>query len=134
VQWLRWPENPEQHETNCLSVTRNVQIEPEYWDRLEGARTIPVIYVPDEPGISRLARGEVTKEDFSKTLLGGYIMSALCGLMGLGLLGFAPFAWRGYDLTFDAKTKKWALKRLGKVVWSSQGGEKVQPPWAGYTH
>src|SRR5262249_29847684 len=101
-----------------LGPAENVEVDPDYWDELEGARTVPVIVVPGEPGISRLEEGQVTRDDeFTKTPLGGYSLAALGGLMALLVLGFSPFAWNGWDLSQDSKTKTWAIKRYGKVGW-----------------
>ena len=58
--------------------------------RLEGAKTIPVVSVPDEPEVSRLMFGEVKENDFTKTPAGGYGLAALGGLMALFLLGSQP--------------------------------------------
>jgi hypothetical protein len=101
------------------TATRNVEVEPRFWDRLEGAKSIPVIWVPEEPSISRLALGEVRDNEFTKTPAGGYGLAALAGLFGVFLLVASPFAWNGWDLAHDAKSKKWSVKRFGKVVWSS---------------
>jgi hypothetical protein len=102
-----------------LSGTRNVEVERKFWNRLEGVKSIPVISVPNEPSISRLLEGEVRENDFTKTPAGGYGLAALGGLMAAFLLGASPFMWKGWDLGHDSKTKKWSLKRYGKVVWSS---------------
>jgi hypothetical protein len=46
--------------------------------------------------------------------------------MALFMLGASPFIWNGWDLSFDKITKKWSLKRYGKVVRSLKGGsEKI---------
>jgi hypothetical protein len=103
------------------SGTRNTEVTPQYWDRLEGVRSIPVIYVRQEPDISRLAQGEVRDQDFTKTPTGGYGLAALGGLLALFLIGASPFAWLGWDLGHDSKTNRWSVKRYGKVVWSSRG-------------
>ena len=102
-----------------LTATRNVEVEPSFWDRLEGAKSIAVIWVPNEPSASRLADGEARDSEFTKTPIGGYGLSALGGLLAVFLLGSGPFIWNGWDLGHDATSKKWSLKRYGKVVWSS---------------
>src|SRR5262249_14809514 len=109
--------------------TENVEVEPDYWDELEGARTVPVIVVPDEPGISRLEEGQVTRDEFTKTPLGGYALAALGGLMALFLLGMSPLVWNGWALSQDPKTKTWAIKRYGKVVWRSGGKAAKESVW-----
>jgi hypothetical protein len=111
------------------SGIRNVEVEPVHWNRLESAKSVPVIYVPDEPGISRLVRGEVRDKEFTKTPAGGYGMAALCGAMALFLLGASPFMWNGWDLAHDTKNRKWSLKRYGKVIWSSRGPADHGPDW-----
>jgi len=42
----------------------NVEVEPIYWNQLENAKTVPVLYVPDEPNIICLFSGEMTEDDF----------------------------------------------------------------------
>jgi uncharacterized membrane protein len=113
------------------SKARNVEVDPRYWDSLAGVRTVPVIYVPSEPGISRLVRGEVKENDVTKTPAGGYGLAAMGGAIALFLLGMSPFMWNGWDLAHDSKTQKWSLKRFGKVVWSSRGKPNTLPDcWA----
>jgi hypothetical protein len=102
-----------------VSATRNVEVEPGFWSDLDGVKSIAVISVPDEPAISRLAHGEVRENDFTKTPVGGYGLGVLGGLLSVFMLGASPFMWNGWDLGHDSKTKKWSLKRYGKVVWSS---------------
>jgi hypothetical protein len=101
------------------SGTRNVEVDPEYWDSLDGVKSVDVIVVPGEPGISRLEEGEMKVKDVTKTPAGGYGLAALGGLLALFLLGASPFMWNGWDLSHDAKSRKWSVKRYGKVVWSS---------------
>jgi hypothetical protein len=102
--------------TGGRTGTRDVEVERRYWDDLEGEESIPVIYVPDEPEISRLARGEVRDEGFTVTPLTGYGSAVLCGLVSLFMLALSPLAWNGWDLSLDPTTKKWSLKRFGEVV------------------
>jgi hypothetical protein len=109
--------------------TRNVEIEPAYWDRLEGVGSIPVVFVPDEPGISRLARGEVTDDDFVKTPAGSYLLAALGGVLAVFLLSVSPLRWKGWDLAHESKTRKWTLKRHGQVIWTSRGEAEPRPDW-----
>jgi hypothetical protein len=109
--------------------TENVEVAPDYWDSLEGDRTVPVIVVPGEPGISHLEEGQVDDDDFTKTPLGGYALAALGGLMALFMLGMSPLAWNGWDLSHDSKTKTWTIKRYGKVVWRSGGKTPEESVW-----
>jgi len=102
------------------SDVRNVEVHPVFWEALEGAETVPVVYVPDEPDISRLGIGEVNDDDFLKTPKGGYLLSAIAGVLALFMLGYSPFAWMGYDLVFDDKQPGWRITRYGRVVWESK--------------
>ena len=99
---------------------RNAEVHPVYWTTLEGAETVPVVYVPDEPDISRLEVGEVNDDDFLKSPKGAYPLAALGGLMALFMLGYSPFAWKGYDLGFDDKERTWRITRYGRVIWESK--------------
>ena len=112
------------------SKVRNVEVEPMFWDELEGAKTTPVVYVPEEPDVSRLEFGEVEDKDILKTPRGGYLLSGLGGLMALFILGFSPLAWMGYDLAYDEKQRIWKVKRYGRVVWASkqEAQETAQNP------
>ncbi len=112
--------------TDGRSATENVEVEPAYWESLEGTTTIPVIVVPGEPGISRLEEGQVARDDeFTRTPGGGYLLGALGGLLALFLLVTSVLMWNGWDLAQDRKTRTWTVKRHGKVVWSS-GGKAVK--------
>ena len=69
---------------------QNVEVEKDVWAERRGRTRVPVIYVPEEPSVSRLAFGEVPAQT-----PGGYWLSALAGVMALGMLVGAGFAWRG---------------------------------------
>ncbi len=117
-------------EDDGRSATQNVEVEPAYWDSLEGVKTIPVVVVPGEPGISRLEEGQVTRDDeFTRTPAGGYTLAALGGLMAVFMLGMSVLAWNGWELSQDSTTKRWTLKRHGKVVWSSGGKAAKESFW-----
>lgn len=104
------------------SSVKNVEVDPNFWSKLEHARTVPVVYVPDEPDINRLEIGEIKENDFTKTPQGGYLLSGLGGLLALFVLGVSPLMMMGYDLTMDDKDRIWKLKRYGRVVWDSKHG------------
>lgn len=104
------------------SKVKNVEVEPSFWDQLEFAKTVSVVYVPDEPDISRLQIGEVKNKDFTKTPRGGYLLAGLGGMMALFSIVFSPIAWWGYDLAFDKEQRVWQIKRYGRVVWPSTKG------------
>jgi len=104
------------------SKIMNVQVEPSFWDKLEHAKAVSVVYVPEEPDISRLQFGEAKNNDFTKSRRGGYLLAGLGGLMALLFIALSPFAWWGYDLAFEKDQKIWQLKRYGRVIWSTKRG------------
>ena len=101
---------------NGETGSRNVEIEPEYHAELlqSDAKTIPVTYVPSDPSIGRLQQGEVVEDDFVKSPLGSYGLSALVTLMCLFFLTAAVMQWNGWDLDLDSKTGKISLTRFGE--------------------
>ena len=98
-----------------LAPKRNAEVERGYWDSLEGAKEVPVTYVPSEPSISRLTTGEVerSKKDFTRTPAGGYTLAAAGGLMSLLMLGAGAMQFCGWDIDLDSKSGKLAIKRWG---------------------
>ena len=104
--------------TNAAGKTgsRNAEIEPAYHAELTraDAETIPVLFVPAEPGISRLQRGEIIDDDILNSPAGGYGLAAMATLLGLFFLGGAALQWRGWDIDFDSKTGKISIKRFGE--------------------
>ncbi|HXY32615.1 MAG TPA: hypothetical protein VEI07_00220 [Planctomycetaceae bacterium] len=92
-----------------LSATRNAEVERAVWDTLKGQKTVPVIYVPDEPSISRLVVGE-RKESRQ---LEGYIGPILGSAMGLFLIGMSILLWCGYGIDLDSKTGRISIKPYG---------------------
>lgn len=102
------------------SEVHNVEVDPVVWELLANAKTVPVIFVPEEPDINRLETGQVDENEFMKTPLGGYLFACLGGLMALFMLAYSPLAWMGYDLGFDDKQRVWKVTKLGRVVWASK--------------
>ncbi len=99
---------------NGQTATRNAEVTPAYWDRLENAKTVPVIYVPDEPAISRLTEGEVESKDMTESpgfMIG---LSAVLLVMCAVFLAAAVMQWRGWDIDLDSKTGKLSIKRFGE--------------------
>ncbi len=95
------------------SATRNAEVTRSYWDSLEGATTVPVTYVPNEPEISRLQIGEPEERDLTKRPLVGYGLSALVSVICLFLLAAAVFQWYGWDIDLDSKSGTFSIKRFG---------------------
>ena len=75
------------------SATRNAEVVRSALGRLEGASTVPVVYVPGEPEISRLANGEPKNKDITDSPL---VMYGLCAVLGVlsGLPRAAALQWR----------------------------------------
>lgn len=90
--------------------TRNAEATRDYWDSLEEATSVPVLYVPDEPQISRLAEGEPENKENPVVM---YVLSAVLALLCLLFLVAAALQWRGWDIDLDSKTGKISIKRFG---------------------
>jgi hypothetical protein len=96
-----------------LSGTRNAEVTRPYWDSLEGVKKVPVLYVPSEPAISRLAEGEVVEKSMMEQPLMAYGLCALMVCICLFLLVGAGLQWNGWDIDLDSKTGKISIKRFG---------------------
>lgn len=92
---------------------RNAEVTPDYWESLENAATVPVIVVPNDPEISRLAEGEVPGSDRIASPTAMYGISALVGVVSLFLIAAACLQWGGWDIDLDSKTGKLSIKRFG---------------------
>jgi hypothetical protein len=93
--------------------TRNAEVTPAYWDSLENAKTVPVIYIPDEPAVSRLVEGEVESRDLSDSPAVMIGLSVVLIAMCVVFLAAAVMQWRGWDIDLDSKTGKISIKRFG---------------------
>jgi hypothetical protein len=95
------------------TATRNAEAFRPDWDKLEGARTVAVLYVPDDPDISRLAAGEPRERDLTSRPAVAYGASVLAGLVALFLVVVGVMQWYGWDIDLDSKTGKISIKRFG---------------------
>jgi hypothetical protein len=95
------------------SGTRNAEVTRSVWNALEGAKTVLVIYAPEDPSISRLVFGEVKEYDPLKRPLTGYGLPALAAVMSLFFLAMAALYWRGWGLDLDSKSGRFSIKRFG---------------------
>ena len=98
------------------SSVQNVEVTREVWLALEGAVVVPVLYVPEEPNISRLVAGQVESNDFTDTPMGGYVTGALGIIMGLFMLSIGTMLWRGWDIGLDSQTGKFRVKKFGETI------------------
>jgi len=92
---------------------RNAEISPLYYEEIDGAETVPVVYVPSEPTISRLAEGEVVKEDISDKPAVMYGLCAVLSILCIVFLSAAAFQWKGYEIDFNKETRKFSIKPFG---------------------
>jgi hypothetical protein len=95
------------------SGTHNAEVTHSVWKSLEGAKTVPVIYVPEEPSISRLEFGEVKEDDLLQRPLTGYGVPAIGAVMSLFFLAMAALYWRGWGLDLDSQSGRFSIKRFG---------------------
>jgi len=95
------------------TATRNAEVTPAYWDRLENAERVPVTYVPSEPAISRLIEGEVESKDMTESPEFMIGLSAVLLIMCAVFLAAAVIQWLGWDIDLDSKTGKVSIKRFG---------------------
>jgi hypothetical protein len=98
---------------NQQTGSRNAEVTPQFWDAMNGVEKVPVMYVPAEPGISRLVEGEVVSTDMSDNPKAMYALSGVLGLLCLLFLAAAVLQWKGWDLDFDSKTRKFSFKPFG---------------------
>lgn len=95
---------------------RNAEVRSDYYDKLEesSATTVPVVFVPSEPTISRLVEGEVAESDMMDNPLANYGLAGVCSLMVMFFYGAAALHWRGWDLDLDSKSGKLSIKQFGE--------------------
>jgi hypothetical protein len=95
------------------SAENNVEVERRVWDKLEGAKSVPVLYVPEDPSISRLLIGEVESRDSAENPIIGYGLPAAGAALGLFFIGAAVLLSFGWSIDLDSKTGKLSIKRFG---------------------
>jgi hypothetical protein len=95
------------------SATHNAEVERRVWDKLEAAKSVPVLYVPEDPSISRLLIGEVQSRDSSHNPLIGYGLPAAGAALGLFFIGAAVVLFCGWSIDLDSKTGRLSIKRFG---------------------
>lgn len=94
------------------TATRNAEVEPEYWNELEDATTVPIRFVPAEPEISRLLSGEAPSDKPGP--LAGYGLGVAGGCMSLFMIAVAVMQFKGWDYGTDPKTGKLGFRRIGE--------------------
>jgi hypothetical protein len=95
------------------SATRNAEVTPAYWGQLEGEESVPIVYVLEEPSISRLAAGEVESDGMTDSpafMIGlSCVLLAMCAVF----MGVAVMQWLGWDIDLDSKSGRVSVKRFG---------------------
>ncbi len=71
-----------------------------------------MIYVEDEPEISRVAAGEPPDDPTTSPGV-MYLLSAVVAAISLLLLTAGALQWNGWDIDLDTKTGKISIKRFG---------------------
>jgi hypothetical protein len=72
-----------------------------------------VLYVPQEPAISRMA-GEIEDSSATKNPLMGYGMSCILLAMSFLFVFSAWLGWHDLDLHWDSNTRRFILRRFGE--------------------
>lgn len=109
------------HDASGKEFQRRVMLKTPEWNRLEGAKTVSIRYVPSNPSLSQV-EGEVSPgvhTDPKMTLLLGpaaAVMSLLFFVVGI-------LRWKNLDLTFDEKAFRFRLKRIGDEPQGDAGAK-----------
>ncbi|MGC1274059.1 MAG: DUF3592 domain-containing protein [Planctomycetaceae bacterium] len=93
------------------TVTRDAMLRQDAWNSLDGATTVPVRYVPDDPDNNRLVAGEVANETGSPVT--NLLLSVAVGMLSLFFLTVGVLQYRGWDVDLDSKTGKVSIQRFG---------------------
>ncbi|MBI3411051.1 MAG: hypothetical protein HY040_22180 [Planctomycetes bacterium] len=94
------------------SAKRDAQLHRSLWDAFQRVKTISVVYVPEEPEISRLEFGEDPEGALKAPLL-GYGASVFFELLALGALAMSRLLWHGWTIDFDKAKGRFAARRYG---------------------
>lgn len=88
---------------------RNAQLARELYPIYAKATSVPVIAVPGELDISRLAFGEVSDRNSSPAETAS--LALLTTLLALFFLTVAGFSFSGREIDYDSKTSKFSIKK-----------------------
>jgi hypothetical protein len=94
------------------AASRNAEVEPEYWQELEGETTVPIRYVPSEPRFSRLLEGEVDSPD-DHGAGEGYFLAGAAGVMSVLIFAAAILQFYGWDFGKHPGTGRIGFFKLG---------------------
>jgi hypothetical protein len=93
------------------SATRNAEVDPGVWSLLGNAESVEVVYVPRDPGNSRLAIGEVSRRDVLDRPEALLVLSALIVVMSISFVVAGILIGRGWDADWDQRTHKLTVRR-----------------------
>lgn len=92
---------------------RNVEITEALWLQLKGAQTVPVLFVPNEPEISRLTDGEVPRVVNEHSPIFDYGLALAMSLFALLFLCAGLLNASGWNVEFDHVKRRFCLKPYG---------------------
>jgi len=109
------------------TFTRDASMDRSAWDRLQGAKTVRVRYVPSNPDFSRLMDGEV--EDMEMNPNVGLVFAGIGIALSVFFIVAGVFLWSGREIDLDTKAGKIRILKLGEKRDSgaaSSSGHKEQ--------
>jgi hypothetical protein len=114
--------------TDGAPFNRNASMDRSAWDRLQGAKTVRVRYVPANPDFSRLMEGEV--EDMEMNPNVGLVFSGIGIALSVFFIVAGVFLWLNREIDLDSKSGKIRILKLGEKrgsgAASSSGHEERQ--------
>jgi len=93
--------------------SHNAEVSREYYDRLAGAKTIPVMYVPSDPDVTRLMAGEIPDSgNVDSSILIPVVL--LVGAMSIVFIVGGILSLTGRELYMSKSTGRPAIKNFGE--------------------
>ena len=96
------------------SAERNCEVDPLTWALLANRKTVPIRFVPDKPSVNRLIHGEVEEREKILEPPFVYLLAGLLFLLAAYLLGYGILCWKGLEIDFDSKKRKFSIKKYGE--------------------
>lgn len=93
--------------------SHNAEVSREYYDQLSGVKTVPVMYVPSDPDITRLAAGEIPDSgNVDPSILIPVVF--LVGAMSLIFIVAGILSLTGCEMYMSKSTGRPAIKNFGE--------------------
>ena len=96
------------------SAERNCEVDPLTWALLANRKTVPIRFIPDKPSVNRLIHGEVEEREKILEPPFVYLLAGLLFLLAAFLLGYGILCWKGLEIDFDSKKRKFSIKKYGE--------------------